>query len=256
MFSKVNEELNEIWEDYVALDLYLQEVHKGVKDRSLDCVVIPILTGKPRARKLAPNAVYGIVDRIRTKTAGRHAFIDAVSLFENFMSSLVSKVYLDYPGKLRGFSQQSEAETGGRQQKLMEVIFESATREEMISKLVDEKVRGIFYGNPIDLFAKDKASVGFGQHFKDNCGPLLEKLKEITARRNVIIHNEGRIDRKYLAEVPGSALRIGQKVSIDREYLNHSLFLMKRLEPVSKMPQRSWRCPRCTSRPPGTIEWE
>jgi hypothetical protein len=73
-----------------------------------------------------------------------------------------------------------------------------------------------------------KAAVGFGPHFKDKQGPLLEALREITARRNVIIHNEGRIDRKYVFEV-STTLRLGQKVDIDETYLRRSLLVMKDL---------------------------
>jgi hypothetical protein len=150
-----NTELNEIWEDYIALNFYLLEVHRQIKAKAVERVVISRLVNKPRMQQLGANAIYGIINRIRRKRSGLHAFIDAISLFEHFMSMLVFKVYLDFPAKLKGLSQQGEVETGVRQQKLIDVIFESSDRHEMIHKLVEEKVRGIFYGNPIDLFAKD-----------------------------------------------------------------------------------------------------
>jgi hypothetical protein len=144
------------------------------------------------------------------------------------MSMLVFKVYLDFPGKLRSL-RQGETDGADRQQKLMEVIFESLDRNEMIHKLIEEKVRNIFYGNPIDLFSKDKALVEFGSFFKNNKATLLGELAEIIARRNVTMHNDGRIDRKYLREVPNSKLNLGQKATIDEKYLGRALLVLKDL---------------------------
>jgi hypothetical protein len=229
LISKFNSELNEIWEDYKALDFYLLETHKQIKVGSMACVIIPRLVSKPRMERLSAAAIYGIISRVRDKTAGRHAFIDAIGLFEHFISMLVFKVYLDYPSKLKGLSQQTEMEDASRQQRLLRVIFESVDRNEMIHKLIEEKVRGIFYGNPIDLFSKDKALIEFGDHFKKNKTSLLEELAEIIARRNIITHNQGRVDRKYLREVSTASVRLGQRAKIDEEYLRRALLVMKEL---------------------------
>ncbi len=43
----------------------------------------------------------------------------------------------------------------------------SRYKEEIIEKLAEEKVRSILYGNPLDIFEKDKAKLGFGTFFKD-----------------------------------------------------------------------------------------
>jgi len=229
LFASFNSQLNEIWEDFKSLDYYLLEIHKLTKADSIERVVVPRLVSKPRMEKLSASAVYGIIDRIRGKAAGRHAFIDAIAAFEHFISMLVFKVYLDFPRKLRGVSRAVENETGSRQQKLLDIIFDSADRYEMIHKLIEEKVRGIFYGNPVDLFSKDKALIEFGSHFKEHKSLLLTELAEIIARRNVIMHNEGRIDRKYLNEVASHTLKLGQKVSIDEMYLRRALLVMKDL---------------------------
>jgi hypothetical protein len=229
LFSNLNSGLNEVWEDYVTLNFYMREIPKQIKAGSLARVAIPRLVHEPRMEPLNHNAVYGIASRIRDKTSGRHAFIDAISLFEHFMSMLVFRVYSDFPRKLKGLAQDGSIEADGRRQKLIDVILESADRHEMIQKLVEEKVRGIFYGNPLDLFAKNKADIGFGSYFKDNKSSLLNTFQEITARRNVIIHNESRIDRKYLAEVSESKLDLGRVVHIDEIYLRRALLVIKDL---------------------------
>jgi hypothetical protein len=229
LFSNFNTELNEIWEDFKSLDFYLLEVHKLTKLGSIERVVVPRLVSKPPMEQLSASAVYGIISRITGKTAGRHAFVDAIGAFEHFISMLVFKVYLDFPRKLRGLSRQLETGNASRQQKLLDMIFDSADRYEMFHKLIEEKVRSIFYGNPVDLFSKDKAFIEFGTHFKEKKSLLLVELAEIIARRNIIMHNEARVDRKYLNEVANTNLKLGQKPSIDELYLRRALLIMKDL---------------------------
>jgi hypothetical protein len=100
LLANLNTELNEIWEDYVAINFYLLEVHRQIKSKTLGRVIVPRLVSKPRMQPLGASAIYGIISRIRATTSGRHAFIDAVGIFEQFMSMLVFKVYLDFPRKL------------------------------------------------------------------------------------------------------------------------------------------------------------
>ena len=228
LFNKFNSGINEIWEDHIALTVYMHEIHKQIKTGTVERLKLPRLVRTPSLQPLSQNAIYGIINRIRIKRCGMHAFIDGVSLFEQFMSSLVFNVYVDYPRKLMGLSRDG-AEAESRRLKLIEVIFESSDRDEMIHKLVEEKVRSIFYGNPLDLFAGNRADIGFGTYFKDNHPRLLEAFREITARRNIIIHNEARVDRKYRVEVPGTKLKLGQSVDISQEYLRVALLVMKDL---------------------------
>jgi hypothetical protein len=227
LFSELNSELNEIWEDFIAVDYYLREVHGQIKAKTLDRLVIPRLVSRSGMMPISVDATYGIISRIRERTSPRHAFIDAISAFEQFMSALVFQVYMDFPRKLKGLKAGDEEQK--RQQKLLEVILGSEDRHEMIHKLVEEKVRGIFYGNPTELFTKDKVAIGFGNHFEANRRPQLEVFREMTARRNVIVHNKGRIDRKYLSEVGAGPLNYGQKVSIDEQYLKRAILIMKDL---------------------------
>lgn len=99
----------------------------------------------------------------------------------------------------------------------------------MLERVIEEKVRSLFYGAPSDFFVKDKAKLGFGDHFSKHFAGAIAQYAEITARRNVLIHNDGRVDRKYLREVPGIALTLGQKVDVDAEYLRSTLTTLRGL---------------------------
>ncbi|MFC6387744.1 hypothetical protein [Methylorubrum zatmanii] len=233
LFKNLNSGLNEIWEDYLTINYYLGEVHTGIKRGKLPRVTIDKLVHRDGAEPAAANTIYGILSRFKNKSLSRHAFIDGVSLFELFMSRLTFLVHIDYPAKLKGLANDQGSENESRKSKLIDMILDSSDRHEIIHKLIEEKVRGIFYGNPVDLFKKDKARIGFGTYFKDNHTQLLEAFKEITARRNIIIHNESRVDRKYLLEVETSSLKLGSVADITEDYLKTSLLVMKDLGAAS-----------------------
>ena len=89
-------------------------------------------------------------------------------------------------------------------------------------------MRGIFYGNPIDVFLKDRAKLEFGTYFKDSHKSDVEKFKKIVAARNLIAHNNGRIDRKYQREADSSAT-LGRALVINREFLKDSIYILSLL---------------------------
>jgi hypothetical protein len=131
-------------------------------------------------------------------------------------------------GKSAGQSDQED-----QRDKLLKIVIDSADREEIIRKIAEEKIRSIFYGNPTDFFTKDKANIGLGDYIKNNYKNAIGNYQEIVARRNISIHNNGRVDRKYLREVGRSSSKLGQKLQINREYFKSALVILRGLATVT-----------------------
>jgi hypothetical protein len=168
------------------------------------------------------NDINGICDRLLFSTNAKKALINSVSLTENYLQTLGETIYKTYPEKINS---KDSVEVIGQQVKLMQVIMDSATKEEILDKLIEEKLRGIFYGNPIDFFEKDKGKLGFGTTFKDTYSKALTHYAEVINRRNINIHNQGMVDRKYIRET-GSTLKLGTKPRIDETYLKNAIMLL------------------------------
>lgn len=147
------------------------------------------------------------------------------------MSGLVEVVYLDFPAKLSSSNPSSEKED----LKIIDIVINSSTREEIIEKVAEEKIRGIFYGNPTDLFTKQKIKLDFGEFFPSNCSADLSFFSEVVARRNIAAHNAGRVDRKYLRENPTNpyGLQLGQIAPLPSTYLRQSVTVLRRLAAIS-----------------------
>jgi hypothetical protein len=97
-------------------------------------------------------------------------------------------------------------------------------------------VRSIFYGNPTEFFTKDKkVRLELGSYFTDRHSRNLTHFAEIIARRNILAHNGGRVDSKYLREVKDAEFTFGQKVSVDKEYLRHSIIVLRGLAAIASL---------------------
>ena len=129
-----------------------------------------------------------------------------------------------FPEKL---NTKDSVEQIGQQIKLLQTIIESNDKNEIIDKLIEEKMRSIFYGNPVDFFEKDKAKIGLNSYFKDNHKNALKQFAEIVARRNIYVHNNGKVDRKYLREVEGSTAKLGSTLLLSKDYLKQTTILLK-----------------------------
>jgi hypothetical protein len=221
-FKKYRKDLRDTWESFYLINSYMLPVHDRVKAGKEATLRLKLVFG-PDTKEYSKEDTYGALASLLLKRNPRRTLIDAMSSTENYLSDLAAMVYREYPGRLGG---QSVVQTDSPAQfeKMLSLILSSADKGEMIERLVEERVREIFYGNPADFFLKDKAKLGFGDFFKDaKIKPLLDSFVEATSRRNIVVHNAGRVDRKYMREVKNTQFRLGQAVSIPGDYLRATI---------------------------------
>jgi hypothetical protein len=214
----------DVWESFCIIDFYCPKIKDSIKSGRLPPLEIDRIWGAS-SRTLDKNSTYGALSALTSKGNYRRTLLEAVLTFEDYMSDLISGVYLDYPMKLLSETNTDNDENKAGQQKIVKLILDSKDREEMIDRLVEEKVRGIFYGNPVDVFLKDRAKMEFGNYFKDHHNVDVKNFKKIVAARNLVAHNNGIIDRKYLREADASAT-LGRTIVIDRQFLKDSLYVL------------------------------
>lgn len=218
----------DIWESFCIVDFYVPRIKLAIKKGSLPPLDIDRIWNET-SRTLDKNDTYGALSSLMEKGNYRRTLLETVLIFEDYMSDLISAVYLDYPKKLLSTAtNETESDNTAGYQKLLRLVLEVDDRDEIIDRLVEEKVRGIFYGNPIDVFMKDKARMGFDTYFKDTHQAEIGKYKIIVAARNLVAHNNGKIDRKFIREADSSAVQ-GKKFVITREFLKESTFILSLL---------------------------
>ncbi len=230
-FKHFRRDIHSIWEDLVASELYLSEVHNLIKKNQIVLLKLPNLDDSQPDINFSKNRTFGVLHRIRTEKIYRNALIDSISCFENYLSFLVYTVYIDRPEILRKFvSDENEK----REIKLMNIILDSDDKEQIIEKIIEEKIRKMLYGNPLDFFIKDKARLHLEEYFETNRIELNSYI-EINARRNIFIHNKGRVDSKYLSEVEKvmtTSYTKNQVAKLDIEYIKKTINTLKILASI------------------------
>lgn len=224
-FRAYDKTIRDIWEVYNFHNYYLPILHKQITNGDIPVFTMPSMPNLEVKQKNRDDTL-GVISHISAQLNSQRGLIVAVSQTEVFLQYLMTRVLRDFPGRLAVGAQ---IETGARELKILEVIIGSTGRREIIDKLIEERVRSLFYGQPTDFFLKDKAKLGFGDHFATKCAAAVDRYAEITARRNLLIHNDGRVDRKYLREVPSGTLKLGQKAIVDQEYLRQALLTVRGL---------------------------
>lgn len=221
----------DIWEDYQFFEFYLPLLHKGIKTEKIPTLNFELMLTEKKVKGKVSDLL-GVIDHLTKKVIPYRGLIEAVSATERFMQEITFRVYRDFPFRMAGKSAEQKDQEE-QKDKLLKIVIDSADREEIIKKISEEKIRSIFYGNPTDFFTKDKANIGLGEYIKNNYNKAIGSYQEIVARRNIAIHNNGRVDRKYLREVKGCSDKLGQKVQISREYFKTALVILRGLATVT-----------------------
>ena len=137
---------------------------------------------------------------------GSNTLIMLITRFEEFISNLISKMYLLYPQKYLDKQQISFSEIA------------CCGVDEIRKKIVYREVDAIMRQSYTEWF---KLFESHGFKF-DSCKKELESLKEIYARRNILVHNAGVVNDIYLKNVPKSTAKKDERLYATNSYLKEA----------------------------------
>lgn len=218
-YKRFDKEQRDIWESFCLIDFYTPKIKDAVQNDVFPQLSFErIYDGTSKTAKKVD--IYGALQSLSVRGNYRRTLLEAVLTFEDYITDLIRIVYLDRPTLLS--SGQNDSSNPSGYQKLLKLVLTSSDKQEIVDKLVEEKIRSIFYGNPLDIFEKDKAKLNLGSYFKDNHSEELKTYRKVVAVRNIIAHNNGKIDRKFIREVD-SNLELGKKFIIDRDFLREAI---------------------------------
>ncbi len=226
-YNNYYSEISELWEDFLFVEYYYPQLHRLIKKESIPLMQFESVRTTYKA-PFKKDFIYGVIDRGIKKGNPIRTLLQAVLITEDFLQKITYRIYRDFPYKLS-----SNEETSEQQLKLLKIITESSDKDEMISIIAEEKIRGIFYGKPSDFFTKDKARIGIDKNLKTYYKSAIQHYEEIIARRNVLAHNNGRVDRKYLRETTNSPYKLGDTIVLEKGYLKKSIQILFGLTTVA-----------------------
>ena len=144
---------------------------------------------------------------------GSNTLIMLVTRFEEFISRLIAEIYTRYPQRYLDNENVRLAEIEGR--------GFSDIKEGIIDRLVSAMMRQQ-YSKWFELFAEH----GLDAHA---WAIPLEGLREVYARRNIIVHNAGVVNREYLTQAPHSKHKKGMRLDVGKEYVDKAFLLVREM---------------------------
>lgn len=230
LFKAFRQKLRHVWEEYSFVTHYAPYLHRAIKNGEVAPLEFaPFLNDPAEKINAGREKSMAVLGQVLQNSIGDRVLLESIGAFEDLIGKIAEVVYLDYPGKLIGKNDVAE----GENLKLARVVISSRDKDEIVERMAEEKIRSIFYGNPVNIFLKDSAKLDIGTIFSDRYRTIIDEYAEITARRNIIVHNSGRVDRKYLREVSGSKYQMGNKALVTDPYLRKSLSVLEGIAAVT-----------------------
>ena len=144
---------------------------------------------------------------------GSNTLIMLITRFEEFISRLMAEIYTRYPRRYLDNENVCLAEIEGR--------GFSEIKEGVVDRLVGAMMRER-YSKWFELFSEH----GLDAHA---WAIPLEGLREVYARRNIIVHNAGVVNREYLVQAPYSKHKKGTRLDVGKEYVDNAFLLVREM---------------------------
>ncbi len=135
---------------------------------------------------------------------GNNTLIMLITRFEEFVSDFIELLYREFPQKYLYNQSITFVEIAN--------IGVEDVKEKIIAREIEKIMRDSF-SSWFKLFEEHKMNF-------DECTKEYEILKELYARRNVLVHNSGIVNDSYIKSVTHSRYEIGEQLYADELYLN------------------------------------
>lgn len=225
LYGDFIKDLNELWELHCALRSYLPSVETAVAAGRVPPLEMAPFSQPTNSQVKSVSTTLGILQRGVVRDGSR-TLVDASSRFEVFMASVTRLVYLHF-GADRVAT--AEGASDSQMSRVIEWIFDSADRDEIIDRVIEDRIRSLSYGSGAELLKKDRAKLGIKAHFETGHEAVLDRYSEVLARRNLVVHSAGRVDRAYLHRHPNAGLLHRARVPVSEEYLAEALTVLRQL---------------------------
>jgi hypothetical protein len=176
---------------------------------------------KVNVRNMETGAILGIADleglakRYVSLYLAESVFQHFVSLFEDFVFGLLGSWLVAYPAGIPNKD---------RKPVDLATIIDAPDKEAIIRAVVDRELDGLKYERPAAWFKYLNDRVKLGCPTSDQT----ERLAEIKASRDILVHNRGIVNKSYLDKAgTGARFTVGQRLEISEPYLLASWTLIR-----------------------------
>ena len=180
-----------------TIELDKEKVEGAAKD------IVSLIKSRVATRYLHPN---------QTEILYKTSFVMLISYFDYLMSDIIGCYYKTFPGALRGKDLSISISD----------LRRCGDKDEAVDYILGKKVDSVLYGpltNQLSFFSSE-FRIGLNKGIVK-----WDAINEAVERRNLIVHNSGIVNRKYITNVKKLAkgIKQGDVLSVDARYLKNML---------------------------------
>jgi len=209
----------DLWSELVLKSLRISLTDK----KFLNTQKFQVPSRRPlKEMKRDPEQVKKIINKALERDLYFSLFTFIVAQVEGFMHDVIFQCLLFDNRRLKTPVQ------GTDQNKKVKVsdIIDCNDKEEIINLVIERELSSIFYAGP------DKQKEYFDRVLRINIiDELWNNWIENKSTRDLIVHNKGKINKRYLSKVKKENARgkVGEQIKIDKKYFDDSLAYLKSL---------------------------
>jgi hypothetical protein len=219
-YQRLSRNLNELWESFFLLQAGAPSLHAEIVARRLSVQIAPFMQSTS-TKPLTRDGALGALSRWRLRI-GKDVLVGAVAYLEGFIDELAP---LTITAQLR--ESLASAAPLTPLSSLASALAAHPNGHAMITREIDRVLR--YATATKTVLQTDLIAPGMKAHFLGMMHATVDDYSEANARRNIIIHNDARVNSYYLALVPASHLRVGARVVCDEQYLSTALTGLRRV---------------------------
>ena len=182
---------------------------------------VPSSTGEATVLSRDSAEIFRLLENAYVSGIYEQAIIAAVALTEDYLQTTLKTVLRWFPQKLK----QNVAGENVLKNIGIDMILEAKSKKQLVSRLINKQMQGIFYGAPTRYFEYIEAVLNIKLSTD-----LKNQFVEIKATRDVVVHNSGKANETYL-EKAGKLARAAnrEKLPVTAEYFTSAIAGLKKL---------------------------
>jgi len=130
-------------------------------------------------------------------------FCRVIDSFLHYISEILMLIFKTRPEMLKSSEKIS-----------IDEIFDYPTREELLSALTERKVIALSFKGLVELHNDLTSKLDFALFLRSED---FERGRVLVEQRNLVVHNRGCVNRRYLERVPTAKIPIGDKLKFSVE---------------------------------------
>lgn len=219
--KRYSKEINNLWifVEFAkkSLEMSIVEVEKKKKGRF--AFVIPSKVNREISIPRTKSSILKVLRKAKERELHSYALIALVAVFESFCREILLKMFLHDPRRLLS------SKTGSKSDKQvsLESIIESSSREDVLQEAALKRTGEIFYHPPEAIFSEIEGILDI-----ELPEDIKRDVKETKATRDLLVHNEGVVNRIYLKKAGEQSRAVfGEEIPVDYDYFYQSVAVIK-----------------------------